>query len=172
MVAVLFILTVGSGISVAGGVKDSSMNKECKRMCKQLKKEGWKVFFGSSTDLSTALESYYDSLTVGGSAVQSLISIGTATNVNMANTKAKARAAQEYASRLRSEVESATQIVTQSTQEGDDVTSRVEMENNLTVRVEQMVKGMSPVLTLRRDLDGKTEVQLFFILKHISLSDE
>ena len=176
VIAMLLFFSATSGAGYASGCSallatdnvSSAMRKECKRICKQMKKEGWKVFHGSSTVLDKALESYYDSLAAGGSHVMQITATGIATNVNLASTKANARASQEYASRLRSEVESVTEIETKNTQEGESITSRMEVESNLTVRVEQMVKGMSPVLTLRRDIDGKTEVQMFFILKHIS----
>lgn len=149
----------------------ADMKKARKHMSKKLDKEGWTVYHGCSTDLKKAVQAYYDSLAAGGSSVQTLMATATAANVNTAMTKAKVRAAQEYASLLRSQVEAVTSIKTANAQGGGTVDSDTEMESSLTVKVSELVKGMAPVLTLRRDAGGKTEVQLLYILKHIGQTD-
>ena len=171
MLLLLFIVA-GSTSCMAEGIKDKAIKKECSRMTKQLKKEGWKVFDATSTDLTTAVQGFYEALEAGGSMVQPLSATGTASNVNVAKSKAKAHAAQDYASQLRSEVQSITDVKIQNTQEGDAASSQKEVESNLSVKVEQLVKGMTPMLTLRRELDGKTEVQMLYIVKHINSIDD
>lgn len=171
MFLLLFLLT-GSASCMAEGIKNKAIKKECKRMTKQLKKEGWKVFDATSTDLTTAVQSFYEALEAGGSKVRPLSATGTASNVNIAKSKAKTHAAQDYASQLRSEVQSITNIKIENTQDGDAVASQKEVESNLSVKVEQLVKGMTPMLTLRRELDGKTEVQMLYIVKHINSIDD
>jgi hypothetical protein len=170
MVLLLFF-AAGSTACMAQGIKNKAIKKECKRMTKQLKKEGWKVFDTTSTDLNAAVQAFYEALEAGGSNVQSLTATGTASNMNMAKSKAKAHAAQDYAGQLRSEVESITNVEVQNIQNGETVSSQKDMKNSLTVKVEQMVKGMTPMLTLRREIDGKTEVQMLYIVKHISLDE-
>lgn len=167
LVITLLLFAMGTVTCDAGCMKSSALQKECKRMCKQLKKEGWKVFEGSSPDLKSALESYYAQLEAGGSEVLPLTATGTASNVNLAKTKAKARATNDYAGQLKSEVASIVNVKTTNTQAGGTVKTRQEMENALQVKTSGLVKGMSPVLTLRRDHDGVSEVQMLFILKHI-----
>lgn len=170
-IALLLFLTVGSTVCMAEGIKDKAIKKACNQMCKQLKKEGWKVFDATSTDLATAVQGFYEALEAGGDSVRPLSATGMAGNVNLAKSKAKTHAAQDYASQLHSEVQSITDIKVQNTQEGAGTSSQKEVESNLSVKVEQLVKGMSPALTLRREHDGKTEVQMLYIVKHINLTN-
>ena len=171
-IAVLLLMAMGCTTCMAQSIESKAVQKECKRVCKQLQKEGWKVFDAISTNLNTAIQGYYAALEAGGDSVQPLSATGIASNVNVAKTKAKTHAAHDYASQLRSEVESITSVKIQNTQSGNDTSSQKEMENSLTVKVEQLVKGMTPMVTLRREHDGQTEVQMLYIVRHISMVDQ
>lgn len=168
--AVLLLMTV-TGFATTTNTNGSALEKECKKVYKQLKQAGWTVLDGSSTDLKAALTDYYGALENGGAEVQPLMSTGSANNVNQAKIKANARASKEYATRLRSEVKNIVEVNAHESNDGGAITTNVDIESTLTLKVEQMVKAMKPMLTLRRETDGGTEVQMFFILKHITLEN-
>jgi hypothetical protein len=171
LVAAVLLLTAVTAFSMPAGTNGSALQKECKKVFKQLKQEGWTVLDGSSADLKTALSDYYGTLENGGTEVQPLMATGSASNVNQAKIKATARASKEYATLLRSEVKNIVQVNAENSNEEGEKTTKVNIERTLTLKVEQMVKAMKPVLTLRREVDGNTEVQMFFVLKHISLEN-
>ena len=75
-----------------------SAMKSYKNECKQLKKEGWKVY-DNALSVDEVMMKYYRQLEAGGDSVFVVIGMGHAKNVNTAYNQAKHRASVELASK-------------------------------------------------------------------------
>lgn len=163
LVLVLIVCLASMSITVAGKGKNS-IQKECKKMSKQLSKEGWKVE-GRAVSLEEALIKYYEELEKSGSEAQSLVGTGKAKSENQARTKARTSATSEYSRMMDSKVTSEQNVkISNQTVEGETKSS-VDFDNTVHAESQQRVKNLTPKLTLSRKLDdGQTEIRMYFIV--------
>lgn len=159
----LFFLlcTLGGAYCLAEtkALSKSSM-KNYKNECKQLKKDGWKVFDNASS-VDDAMMKYYLKLEAGGENVMTVIGIGQDLNINTAYTQAKHRASVALASKKGVRVENQTIVKMSNSDDGS--TSDIHSMNY--AQAEQIIRTQKPVASLcRKQVDGTTEINLFYII--------
>jgi len=150
-------------ISTGTVVAATPLQKECKKVIKQMKKEGWEVADGSPT-LEAALTKYYETLEVGGLEVAPVIGSGTAKNFNLARSKATSDATAQFAKMRGSEVKGTTEMKVENTNQDGKVSSKVSMDASRQSKVKQNVKAFKPVAILKRTGgDGVIEVKAYYV---------
>lgn len=164
LLAIILLSAINSSICFAEK-KNKDIQKECKKMCKQLKSEGW-VVYGSTLSLEDALQNYYKELENAGSEAQTVISKSEAKNTNLAMSKAKHHLKVQYASMTESNVSGETNV--QVTNEASDTTikSNIKFDSTYESSVNQRVQTLKPDLILTRTKDnGNIEIQMYLIVK-------
>ena len=144
--------------------RTSKVEKICKKECKQLKKEGWKVY-GKAQELDEAILNYYIALEEGSDSLHSVVSTAEDRDINQAKNKAHHNAMNQLASMRESLVEGVTTVETTNEQGSDGVKSNTSMVNSTKTSVKQQVKALKPILTLsRKKSDDKTEIRMYYLV--------
>lgn len=163
IIAFLALFVTGNSLSWAANPLSKPMQKAYKAECKQLKKEGWKLY-DNSKSVEDALLDYYKLLDKGGQDVSHIVGFGQSKSANMAMRKAMTNAKAQWTSTQESEVSGSTTIRMSNEQSGT-VTSKQESESAIRSSSEQVVKGFNPTVSLTRTLpDGNVEVRLYYIV--------
>lgn len=150
-------------ISVNGYSQGKSLQKEGKRVSKQLKDEGWKVF-GTGKTIKEALDAHYALLFQSKGTLMTIEGHGKAKNINQAVRKSQNQAMHQYASMRESKVEGVTEVQMQNTQ-GGEVTSTMDFNTHFKSSTEQTVKSFTPtVVFYRTSSEGWVEVRSFFLV--------
>lgn len=163
----LMLGTAVSGLSSTclAGNKNKDVMKECKKICKQMKVEGWQVY-GKAQKLEDALTSYYQSIADSNEDVETLIGRGSAKDAKMAMSKAQHNLKAQYASMLKSNVSGDVNMVIENEASGKEAKSNVDFDSTFEQNVNQRIGKLKPNLILtRQTADGKTEVNLYLIVK-------
>ena len=164
ILAALFLI---DGACFASSPKTKELQKECKRVCKELKSNGWKVY-GKLQTLEEALKDHFRVLEESGDSLLPITGFGSAKSANLAARRATNHATVQYASMKGSMVESTASTTINTTQASDEVTSKTVFDATHRTTTEQNIKAMTPNLTVYRTLaDGTVEMQAFFLVKHI-----
>ena len=162
----LFLLSTGE--CFANSPKSKMLQKECKRICKQLKSDGWKVY-GKLQTLDDALKEHFRLLEEGGDSLLSITGHGSAKSANLAALKAANHATMQYASMKGSEIKGIVNTQIQTAQVSDEVKSQTMFDATHRTTTQQTVKAMSPNLTVYRTLeDGTIEMQAFFLVNQFT----
>ncbi len=141
-----------------------SFRKECKNVCKELKKGNWKVY-GNTLPLDKAIRKYYDALEKGEGRLYSLTGESEANNVNIALQKAQHRANAQYAAQKETHI-SRTVNMQISNEVVDKAKSHSEFDQTILTNVDQEIISLRPELTLIRQNDnGKVQVKMFFLIE-------
>lgn len=162
----LILWCVGTLTAQAGdGKLSKELQKAYKKECKELKKEGWKVY-DNPLALDAALLKYYQKLEQDGGQAQHIVGTGQAKKVNTAYTKARTSAMAQLASMRESQVEALVSIEMSNSERGDSATSRKDVESQIRSKVEQTIKSLAPLVTLCRTLpDGMNEIRMYYVVK-------
>lgn len=164
------LLFLGVALSPAAstcmaGDKNKDVMKECKKMCKQMKAEGWTVY-GKAQKLEDALTGYYQMVADSKEDVETLIGRGSAKDAKMAMSKAQHNLKSQYASMLKSNVSGDVNMKIDTEAQGEEVKSNVDFDSTFEQNVSQKIGRFKPNLILQRQTaDGKTEVQMYLIVK-------
>ena len=159
-----FCLTVFGSCHADNGKLHKSFQKESKKMYKELKSGGWKVY-GNTLPLDVAIEQYYQKLYDGNGGLQPLQGEAIANNENLALRKAQHQATSQLAAQQETHVSSemnmqVTNIVS------DEVKSQTTFDKTIQANVDKNVKSLRPELTLIRHKDnGQVEVRMLFLVK-------
>lgn len=145
------------------GQEDIPTSKECRKICKQLEKEGWTVY-GAGSSLEESLTKYYQRQEAGH--LYSIIGTGEAKNINVAIRKATNNASIQYASMKGVQVEG-TEVSKIQTSTSEDTDSGSEtFTSSYVSSVNQNVKSLKPYVILQRQLSNKKiEVQVYCLVK-------
>lgn len=163
---ILIALFLTQGGSFANTPKSKELQKECKKICKELKSNGWKVY-GKLQTLDDALKEHFRALEEGGDSLLSITGLGSAKSANLAARKATNHATVQYASMKGSQIEGIITTKIATTQMSDEVKSQTSFDATHRTKVEQNVKALTPNLTVYRTLeDGTIEMQSFFLINH------
>lgn len=158
-IAALALLCLSVSLGTWAG--DKSWQKLCKKECKQLEKEGWKVM-GKPQTLVEALTPYYEGLSTD--TLRQIVVTSEGTNPNVALSRARRMASAEYAAQRETQVQSDVSVLTAQRAEGDSVVSRERMEASTKTSTNQRVRAFSPLVTLVRKTEGgKDEVRLYYL---------
>lgn len=150
-------------MGVNGYSQDGSSQKESKRVSKQLKNEGWKVF-GTGKTIKEALDAHYALLFKGKGTLMTIEGHGKAKNINQAVRKSQNQAMQQYASMRETKVEGVSEVQMRNTQSGE-VSSDMDFNTHFKSSTEQTVKSFSPtVVFYRTSGEGLVEVRSFFLV--------
>lgn len=160
--ALLFLLLafVGTSTFAGNGKLSKDLQKSYKKECKQLKKDGWKVY-DKALSLEDAMMVFYQRLDAGGKDIQHIVATGKGKKVNLAYSKAQNSAKVQLASMRESKIEGQTTINMSQSAEG----SANEAQTSIRSNVEQTVKAFTPVVSLSRTLpDGTEEIRLYYLI--------
>lgn len=161
-IAFVVLFFTGSTLGIAGNTLSKAMQKAYKAECKQLKKEGWKLY-DNSKSVDDAMLDYYKRLDEGGKDVMHVIGFGQSKTANIAFQKAMSNAKAQWSSSQESNVSGSTTIQV-SNEQSASATSKKESESAIHSNSEQVVKGFHPTVSLSRTLpDGTIEVRLYYI---------
>lgn len=165
LITFLLIVLTCLNISNAGAEESNkSVQKECKKMAKQLSKEGWSVF-GKALSIEKVLYNYYTELERGNGSLMSIEGIAKAPNINLAIRKSQNRAAMQYASMKETKVEGTTRTQISSISD-EEASSKVVFDAAYQSSTEQVVQSMIPNIVFYRTLDdGTVEVRSLFLVK-------
>ena len=159
----LFLCFLGSICCIAqtGNLSKNGL-KNYKKTCKQLKKEGWKVY-DKALSLDDAMMKYYLQLEAGADSVVEFVVEGQAKNANKAYLQAKHRATFGQAAKKSLYVKGKTSVKESSDKSGE----MTKIHHSNVAETEQSIKSLSPALSLYRTLkDGTTEINLYYITKY------
>ena len=141
-----------------GHQDDKAYKKECKAVCSQLKKDGWKVY-GSSQPLETAMSDYNRRQDTEN--LLPIIGCGSAESINIALRKATNHAIVQYANMKGSHIQGRSTTEMHNT--GGGVESSV---SGSVTSVSQSVKALKQSFTLTRELPNKTiEARIYYLVK-------
>ena len=143
--------------------EDIPTPKECKKICKQLEKEGWTVH-GAGYSLEESLTKYYQRQEADH--LYSIIGTGEAKNINVAIRKATNNASIQYASLKGVQVEGTevSKIQTSTSEDADNGSET--FSSSFVSSVNQNVKSLKPYIILKRQLTNKKiEVQIYCLVK-------
>ena len=133
-------------------------SKSYKKVCKQLKRDGWTTYDKAMT-LEDAMMQYYLQWDADAGNLQQVIGTGSDKNPNKAYKQAQLNASVAQASQKGITVKVFTQMIMSSS-------SGTSSDVNSLTQVEQTVKPVTPAVSLSRRLkDGTTEVNLYYLLK-------
>lgn len=150
-------------MGVNGYSQDGSLQKEGKRVSKQLKNEGWKVF-GTGKTIKEALDTHYALLFQNKGTLMTIEGHGKAKNINQAVRKSQNQAMQQYASMHETKVEGVSEVQMRNTQ-GDESQSNIDFNTHFKSSTEHTVKSFSPtVVFYRTTSEGWVEVRSFFLV--------
>lgn len=142
----------------------AKVQKECKKMGKELKKDGWKVF-GSALVLEDELAKHRIALEEGSDSLQSIVATGEAKDINQAKRKAQGNASKQLASMRETEITDNIDMTITNVQGSEGASSSTTVTDNSSQRTKQRVKKLVPSFTLYRDKpDGKVEVQMYYLV--------
>lgn len=159
------ILVFGSISACLAEKKDKNLQKECKKMSKQLKAEGWTVH-GKAISIEEAMLQYYKELENADADAQTLISRAEAKNINQAMTKAQHHLKAQYASMLESKVSGEANIQVKNEASDSVVKSDVTFDSTYESSVNKKINAIKPNLILTRKKDnGNVEIQMYMIVK-------
>lgn len=158
-----FVL-IGTSNTCLADNKNKDVMKECKKICKQMKTEGWQVF-GKAQKLEDALTSYYQQL-ANSQEAQTLIGRGVAKDEKVAMKKAQHNLKSQYASMLKSNMSSDVNIIIANETSDKEVKSNVDFDSTYEQKVNQRIGKLEPDLILcRQNANGETEVNIYLIVK-------
>lgn len=161
----LGVLLITTSVTCLADNKHKDVMKECKKICKQMKAEGWQVY-GKAQTLEDALTSYYQQIADSQDMVQTLIGRGTAKDARTAMSKAQHNLKSQYASMLKSNMSSDVNLKIGNEASGTEAKSQVDFDSTYEQKVDQRIGKIKPDLILcRESADGKNEVQMYLIVK-------
>ena len=159
LVAMMGLCLLGTGTVVAA----TPLQKECKKVVKQLKKEGWQVADKSQT-LEEGMTKYYDALEEGGIGVVPVIGNGQSKSFNLAQNKAKTDATAQLAKMRGTELKRETEMKTENTTQDGKTSTKTSMDMRSQSKVNQNVKAFVPIVVLSRTgSDGNVAVRAYYI---------
>ena len=159
------LLIVGNTSACFAGSKTKDIQKECKKICKQLKSEGWYVY-GKTTSLDNALLNYYKELESVKSEAQTLIGRSEAKNINMAISKAKHNLKVQYASLLESKISGEVNINMTNEVYDSIAKSNIKFDSTYESSVNKKIQTFKPNLILTRTKEnGNIEIQMYLIVE-------
>ena len=162
----LFLLPTGITPDCQAGSKNKDIMKECKKVCKQMKSEGW-VVYGQKVSLEDALANYYQMVADGNGEIETIIGKGEANSTNQAMTKAMHHLKVQYASMQKSNGSSEVNVKMVNDVSNTGAKSNVEFDSTFEQNVNQKVGTFKPDMILsRKKADGKTEIQVYLIVKN------
>ena len=132
--------------------------KSCKKVCRQLKQEGW-VVFDKEQPVDEAMKEYFLQLEAAGDNVLQMIGKGRDKDISKAYSQARHRISVARAKREHTNAETFTELFESSSSGSSAVYERV-------THAEQTVTSLAPVVSLCRTLkDGTTEIHLFYLVE-------
>ena len=147
-----------AGTCCMAGNLSKEASKSYKKVCKQLKRDGWTTYDKAMT-LEDAMMQYYLQWDADAGNLQQVIGTGSDKNPNKAYRQAQLNASVAQASQKGITVKVFTQMIMSSS-------SGTSSDVNSLTQVEQSVKPVTPAVSLSRRLkDGTTEVNLYYLLK-------
>ena len=147
-----------AGTCCMAGNLSKEASKSYKKVCKQLKRDGWTTYDKAMT-LEDAMMQYYLQWDADAGNLQQVIGTGSDKNPNKAYRQAQLNASVAQASQKGITVKVFTQMIMSSS-------SGTSSDVNSLTQVEQSVKPVTPTVSLSRRLkDGTTEVNLYYLLK-------
>ena len=155
----LFLCFMGSTASLWAeeGKLSKTTLKCCRKVCVQLKKEGWAVYDGRQS-VEEVMMQYYQLLEAGADSVLHAIGQGKDRNVNRAYNQARHHVTAGEALRREASIKVITEILTTHSSE--------KYFSNSLIHTEQSMKLLEPVVSLYRKKEGEYEVQLLYLIKH------
>lgn len=145
--------------------KDKDIQKECSRMIKRLKAEGWSVY-GNTQSLEDALHVYYEEIGKADAEIQTLIANAEAKNINQATSKAQHHLKAQYASMMESKITGETNIQMKNEVSESTAKSNIEFDSTYESSVNYKLKTIKPNLIITRTKpNGNVEIQMFLIVK-------
>ena len=141
-----------------GNQDDKAYKKECKQVCNQLKKDGWKVY-GSSQPLETFMDDY--NRRQDKEDLVSIIGCGSAESINIAIRKATNHAIVQYANMKGSHIQG--RVTTEMHNQGGGGES---IGSGSVTSISQAVKSLGQSFTLTRQLHNNTiEARIYYLVK-------
>lgn len=152
-----------SHLSEAKALMANPLQKEIKKMTKQMQEEGWKVF-GNKT-IKESLEAHYYALSESNGNMVPIESVAKASDINVAIKKTQNYAARQYASMKETVVEGTTNTNIRNTS-GENESSSIQMESNFQSSTSQTIKSLVPSAVFYRTLsNGWVEVKSLFLVE-------
>ena len=168
LISILLFLSAalaGSSSTCLAGNKKKDVMKECKKICKQMQTEGWQVY-GKAESLEDALTSYYQQIADCEEEVETLIGRGVSKDAKIAMSKAQHNLKAQYASMLNSNVSGDVNLKIDTEESDSEAKSNVDFDSTFEQNVNQRIGKLKPNLILsRQKADGKTEVNIYLIIK-------
>ena len=152
----LFVCLLGGSFCLAGNLSKEAM-KSYKKVCKQLKRDGWTTY-DKAQSVDEAMMQYYQQMEGSTENVQQVIGMGRDANPNTAYRKAQHSASVAQASQKGVSVKVLTQMIMSSSAGcSTDVSTFTHTEQNIKVK--------APLVSLYRKLkDGSTEINLYYLI--------
>ena len=151
----LFLCFLGSACCIAGNLSKEAL-KSHKKVCKQLKKDGWTTY-DKVLPLEDAMMQYYLLMEAGADSLQQVIGMGRDMNPNTAYKQAKHQASVSRATQKGINIKVFTETIMSSS-------AGCSTEVNTFTHVEQSLRSLTPVVSLCRKMkDGTTEVNLYYL---------
>jgi len=145
--------------------KDKDIQKECNKMIKRLKAEGWSVH-GNTKSLEDALHTYYEEIEKADTDIQIIIGNAEAKNINQAISKAQHHLKAQYASMMESKITGETNIQMKNEVSESTAKSNIEFDSTYESSVNYKLKTIKPNLIITRTKpNGNVEIQMFLIVK-------
>ncbi len=143
---------------------DGALKKECKRVVKQLSKDGWHVFGGKET-LPAALESHYQQLGDSQGTMMTIIGRGTGPSLEAAKRRAETDATKQYATMNSTTVSSVTSIDIDNSTVNGQATTQQQVHHGFRTSTQQLVSGLQSTVYLSRDIEGDdVEVMAYYLV--------
>jgi len=143
----------------------NGFDKECKKVCRQLQKDGWSVY-GSTQSMDAVLLAYYKLQQEKGDRCRPLTGMGSGTTVAIALRRAVNNANVQYASMQGSQVNSRLEVTGAQEVTSDTAAYSESLRSSSVSSVSQHVRSLSPNFTLvRQRSDGVVEVQAYCLVE-------
>lgn len=144
-----------------GHQDDKAYKKECKQVCSQLKKDGWKVY-DSSQSLETVMSDF--NRRQDTEKLLPIIGCGSAESINIAIRKATSHAIVQYANMKGSHIQGRT--TTMMHNKGGGTNDTESLGSGTVTSVSQSVKALKQSFTLTRQLHNNTiEARIYYLVK-------
>ena len=154
----LFFCFLGYAYCTAGeGNLSKIARKSYRKVCKQLKADGWAVY-DKKQSVDDAMLQYYLQLDARGDSVMQVIGMGQDRNVNKAFSQAQHRASVVQASQKEIKIKVVTDLIISSSSE--------KISNTSMLHAEQFINQQKPIVSLYRKNKDNYEVQLLYVIKN------
>ena len=148
-----------------GDKLSKSLQKECKKAVKQLKREGWTVN-GVSQSVEQAMEAHFLRLEAAGASSMVIEGNGKGKSVNIAVKRAMSNASSQLATMRESTVEGKTEVkVANEASSASETSTHTSLDASYVSSTSQTLKKFTPtVVFYRKTGDDSYEARALYVV--------